>query len=259
MASSLRGRNTASDREKKQEPHVATIELTPALLFTSISALSSLLIATWALSRRSHGWDKADKLEKDLHGDREKETKGLIAEFKEFKKDVYERQLPPVKDALSAVVNHVKFIRRGLNAHRSDEHLIEADVRKSLGDIARDEAAKAARETRKKIVNEVARHVETHRPDDSFVTDVLSAIEDSADSAEPETPHLPAPPHRPQPPRNDGRIDTGRGLQALPPPALRRRPTPPILIPRTDPSSDPPPPYNPDDTGRHRARKPPGG
>ncbi len=236
---------------------MASIELTPALLLTSLSALSSLLVATWALSRRSHGWDKADALEKELYGDREKDTKGFIAEFKEFKKDVYERQLPPVKDALSAVVNHVKFIRRGLNAHRSDEHLIEEDVRSSIASLARDEAAKAARQTRKKIVSEVARHVETHRPDDSFVASVMSAIEEDTDSVEPETPHAP-PPYRPQPLRNDGRIDTSRGLQVLPPTLQKRNLPSAIVIPREDPTSDAPPPYNPDDTGRHRARKPPG-
>lgn len=242
---------------------MATIELTPTLILSSLGMLASLLVATFALSRRSRGWDEAENLRKKLEGDDEKGKKGLIREFEDFRTDIYERQLPPMRDGLSAVTSRVKSISRGLSAHRSGEREIEEDVRGSITAMARDEASKAAQAARKRIIGEVARQFDIHdrASTESFTAGVLSAIEESD----------PFPSERgrereSQPSlmgRLDGRLDTGRGFPALPPPAQRRRPTQ-TSIPREEPESTPPErerpsrpqSYNPDDTGKFRDRKP---
>lgn len=228
---------------------MAVIELTPTLTLSLLGTLTSLLVATWALSRRSRGWDEAERLKKRLEGDPEKREKGLIDQFEDLKEDLYERQLPPLRDAIQAAVKQLKWVRRGLSAHGSDEHTIVENVRNSITETARNEATRIARDTRKMIILEqAARFPEVSaRGDEHFVKSAHVEENDPFPSDRGDRPSSHGN-ERESYPSVMGRLDTSRH------PALGgRRP-----IPREDPDSGddrPSRPFNPDDTGRHRGRK----
>lgn len=117
-----------------------SVELTPAFLLSAGSALVSLLVATWALSRRSKGWDDGERLRLIVEGNPashdEYEKKGLKREVEDLRK----HELPTMQDAIVAATTVMRWIRKGLNAHGSDEMTVVDGVRRSIIEMANIEA-----------------------------------------------------------------------------------------------------------------------
>lgn len=186
-----------------------SFELTPALILTSLGALSSLLVATWALSRRSRDWDEAERLRKLIDGEPDKEKAGLLRELHELRT----RVIPELQDAVATVTSHVRWLKYGLGAHGSEEHVVIAAVRDSIAtqasEMAKVEIArvrKSAEHLRKLLRENQDRAFErTSRDESSFVDEVLGRIDapsPPSDVSSDQTPEMspPSPPiPRPRP------------------------------------------------------------
>jgi len=111
---------------------MAAVEITPYLVFSAGGCLISMLVATWALSRRSRSWDDSESHQLALYGDPKKGELGLVQKNKQL------------EDTVEALAKQLKSLKSALNAHGSDEHIIVAAVQRTIADHAH-EAATAAR------------------------------------------------------------------------------------------------------------------
>lgn len=216
---------------------MATIDISPALVFTALSALGSLLAATWAVSRRSRDWDEVEKHRKvlfgepenkkhglieqilvhdaALHGDDSKKTAGLVERVKELESGTRVAQLEKTAEQ---VAYQMKIIMQALGAKGSGEHDMIVAIQSNLEQHAAKTAAKTAIQLarRRVIADQEAR---LHELDDTqFVDTVLAEIQDEPDPF----------------PR----------VEHAEPPKRLRTPTP-FEAPR----------FNPEDTGKHPRRK----
>lgn len=223
---------------------MASIEITWTTAGLALTALGSLLTATWALSRRSQRWDTADELEKVIYGD-PKSSDPIIQRgvlwtlrdhlgWKKIGDPLPESSFRQVMLVVATVVSQMKGMRRGLGAHKSDEHSIELAVRKSLGQLDEPEEQAPRAEVRRNRRGLAADQGERF------------AARESVDAVFEEEDPFPA---EPQPDHRAPRPATNRGPQARP--ALR----PPI--PREEPSGGDrvSRPGGPEDTGRFRGRR----
>lgn len=114
-----------------------TVEITIPLALGLFSALSSMLLATWALSRRSRDWDKAEQLEIIVVlGDPKTGKKSIIRELEEL----HTHTLPEMRDAIGECVRQLKILKTALNAHGSDEHIVIEAVERVIQSAARSAA-----------------------------------------------------------------------------------------------------------------------
>lgn len=177
--------------------------MTPQLIIAAVAWLVSLLAATWALSRRSKNWDDAEDHHLTLYGDLREEKPGLVQQFKQL------------QDIVSNNTKHIRSLKKALNAHGSEEHVIVEAVAQKIADEAwrvQEEAASAAR---KKLIED--QNARFHTPAHGMVIDVEQPVDAS--------------PRRP---------------------ALGPRPTVPRRnpVPRIDPED--PPTFDPEATGRNK-------
>lgn len=203
----------------------SSIELTPAVLLSAGSALVSLLVATWALSRRSKGWDEAERLRLIIEGDPlshdEHAKKGLSRQLE----DMRTRDLPTLRDAVTAMTTIMRWIRKGLNAHGSDEYTVVEGVRKSIIEAASIEAKRLdALRARRALIRDQEQRMSRGEP----VTEMPSEF-DEIDS-EP--------------------FETDAGQEHSDSQADRFTPVRPKQLPLRTPA-----PFSPDDTGGHRRRR----
>lgn len=113
---------------------MAAIEITPYLVFSAGGWLISMLVATWAMSRRSKNWDEAESHQLALYGDPKKGELGLVQKNKQL------------EDAVEALTKQVKWLKSALNAHGSDEHVIVAAVQRTIAEHAHEVATVARRQ-----------------------------------------------------------------------------------------------------------------
>lgn len=111
---------------------MAAIEITPYLLFTTGGWLVSMLVATWAVSRRSKSWDEAESHQLTLYGDPKKGELGLVQKNKQL------------EEAVEALTKQIKWLKSALNAHGSDEHVIAAGVIRTIVEHAQSAATRRA-------------------------------------------------------------------------------------------------------------------
>lgn len=132
---------------------VANLEITAPLVLSTLAALASLLGATAAISRRTRDWDDVEKIKKIvIDGDPENDRPSLLSRVKTLEDDTEEIKADREADALQ-----VKYIKRALSAHGSDEHAIADAVRDYVGRQAKEHvqgevAAAAASEVRRALI-----------------------------------------------------------------------------------------------------------
>lgn len=123
-----------------------TVEITVPLALGLFSALSSMFLATWALSRRSRDWDKAEQLEVVvITGDPKTGKKSIVRELE----DLRDHDLPEIRNALNETVRQLKILKLALNAHGSDEHVVVEAVERMIQSAAQ-QAASAEYEKRRR-------------------------------------------------------------------------------------------------------------
>lgn len=228
---------------------MASIEVTPALVFTALSALGSLLAATWAVSRRSRDWDEVEKHRRQLYGDPENHKKGLIDQYNDLHRVIHgdpdarvagiitrletvesAAEMDALRNAVTAVSNQMKIIMRALGARGSGEHdmilAVQAHMRKHAVDAAARASIHLAR--RRIIADQEARLLGEPLDDSAFAETIIAAIAEE------------------EPPRSEDVTP-----QVPPPNPARKAPfrTPPPFEPSGGPR------FNPEDTGRHRRPK----
>lgn len=168
---------------------MSTIEITTPVLISAGLALASLLTATWALSRRSRGWDESTLI---TQGDPATGKKSLNARVV----DIEDREIPTLKDTVLALGERVKWLSRALNAHGSDEHSVVRGARDTLDSVAREQARleiehgkKQAEKIRARLILEQGGRFPLPRRDDEFVESIIDAIAPpDSDETPPERP-----------------------------------------------------------------------
>lgn len=136
---------------------MATIEITPTLLLSLLGSLTSLLVATAALSRRARDWDDVVKIKKIvIDGDPENDKLSLLQQHRQLRQDFEE-----YKTESATEQRELRALKKALNAHGlSDEHAIVDAVR---GTIQR-QASEASAEARRALINEQQRRFDATQP-----------------------------------------------------------------------------------------------
>jgi hypothetical protein len=145
------------------------IDVNLATLSLAASALGSVILATWALSRRSQNWDQTEAHDKLLHGDKDSKdpllNRGIVGVLRDFLGVAPGEPLPEVKyktalQSITSLADQQKRFARGTGAHGSDEHAIAKNFRTSVAsevEAALEEMQREeARRTRLRLLQEQA-------------------------------------------------------------------------------------------------------